>query len=192
MRSLKPHQQDLLNRIVRQRGLPVSDVDGRVLRALLSLGFAQVSGTRVEATQAGRGHASTEPGAAVPQGRLNERQEGLLRLLLRQGEAPWEEVDGRVTRSLLSRGLAVLQGDVVTPTPAGRAYFDQEAPQVRRRGRKRKENARSAVIRRAVHKLESAIPPGAEVLVGNIMAAADDVVDGFRKHARKLDQGDKR
>jgi hypothetical protein len=188
MRRLKPHQQDLLARIVRHGGLRAHDVDGRILRALVASGFAEVVGTRVAATAAGRGHADTEPGPAPVQGRLNERQEGLLRALLRAGEVARDGVDGRVARSLVSRGLAVLQGDVMTPTSAGRAYFEQEAPPVSRRGRKRKENARSAVIRRAVRQLESALPAGAEVLVGNIMAAADDVVDGFRKHARKLEQ----
>jgi hypothetical protein len=191
MRRLKPHQQDLLDRIVRHGGLPTRDVDGRILRALVASGVVEVVGTRVKATAAGRGDEGTESGPAPPRGRLNERQEGLLRMLLRDSEAAQEEVDGRVMRSLLSRGLAMLQGEVVTPTTAGRAYFEQEAPAVRRRGRKRKENARSAVIRRAVRTLESAIPRGAEVLVGNIMAAADDVVDGFRKHARMLDQRDK-
>jgi hypothetical protein len=46
--------------------------------------------------------------------------------------------------------------------------------------------ARAAAIWRAVELLERALPSNTEVLVGSMMAAADDVVDGFRKYARDL------
>jgi hypothetical protein len=36
--------------------------------------------------------------------------------------------------------------------------------------------------------VEAAIPPGAEVLVGNIMASADDVVDALRRHAACIER----
>ena len=42
------------------------------------------------------------------------------------------------------------------------------------------------MILRAIATLERALPRDAEVLVGNILAGADDVVDGFRKYARAL------
>jgi hypothetical protein len=77
----------------------------------------------------------------------------------------------------------------VSPTSAGREYFDEKRPTDPKRGRKRKENARAIVIRRAARQLESAIPPDAEVLVGNIMAAADDLVEAFRRHASKIERG---
>ncbi len=109
--------------------------------------------------------------------------------ILRTGPVPSEGLDGRVARALLARGLVTLGNDLVTATSAGRTYFDEQRPPARRRGRRRAENPRAAAIRRATRELESVIPPGAEVLVGNIMAAADDLVDAFRRHARKLDDG---
>ena len=48
-------------------------------------------------------------------------------------------------------------------------------------------HARAQAIRRAIEALERALPNEAEVAVGNIFAYADDVVDGFRKYARKLE-----
>lgn len=113
----------------------------------------------------------------------------LLREILRLRHVPAEELDGRVTRPLIARGLVTLSDDdVVTATSAGRVYFEEVQPAVRRGRKRRPENARAAAVRRALRLLEAALPQGAELLVGNIMASADDVVDGFRRHARKLDQ----
>lgn len=47
--------------------------------------------------------------------------------------------------------------------------------------------SRAQAIRRAIEALELALPKEAEVAVGNIYAYADDVVDGFREYARKLE-----
>jgi hypothetical protein len=102
---------------------------------------------------------------------------------------PAEDLDGRVIRPLIGRGLVTLQDNIVSPTSAGREYFDEKRSTGPNRGRKRKENARAIVIRRAARQLESAIPPDAEVLVGNIMAAADDLVEAFRRHASKIERG---
>jgi hypothetical protein len=187
--GLKPRQQDLLQEIVRSGGVPIDQADGRVLRPLRSAGLVQVSGSRVEATPDGLRHARQNSGHLPARSRLNEKQEELLRLVLRSGPVPSEEVDGRVARALLARGLVTLRDDLVTATSAGRTYFDEQPPAAPRRGRRRAENPRAAVIRRATRELESVIPPGSEVLVGNIMAAADDLVDAFRRHARKLDDG---
>jgi hypothetical protein len=122
------------------------------------------------------------------QSKLNEKQEALLRTILRQGPFHAHEVDGRVARPLIARGLVTVNEDIITPTSAGRIYFDEQPPPKAQRGRKSVENARAAAIRRASRQLEATIPPGSEVLVGNIMASADDLVDAFHKHARKLEQ----
>lgn len=190
MRKLKPRQQDLLADIVRRGEIPVQEVDGRVLRPLLLAGLAEVADSRVVATRAGRRQVQRKPGAEPIKSRLNSRQEDLLREILRLRHVPAEELDGRVTRPLIARGLVTLSDDdVVTPTSAGRVYFEEVQPGARRGRKRRPENARAAAVRRALRQLEAALPQGAELLVGNIMASADDVVDGFRRHARKLDQG---
>jgi hypothetical protein len=191
MRQLKPHQQDLLDEIVKRGGLPVGEVDGRILRALRTSGLAEMIGDRVEATAAGRDQVSPIPERISVQSKLNDRQEEVLRLILRQGSVPQEDLDGRVARALTGRGLATRRGDLLVPSVAGRAYFDQKPLPQPRRGRRRKENGRATVIRRAISQLESAIPPDAEVLVGNIMAAADDLVDAFRRHASRLERSQK-
>ncbi|HEX6370884.1 MAG TPA: hypothetical protein VF006_18340 [Longimicrobium sp.] len=186
MHQLKPHQQDLLDDVVRQGRVSISQVDGRVLRPLRAAGLVRVSENHVEATEEGLLHARADTHAATTP-RLNERQEELLRLVLRLSKAPVEDVDLRVARPLVSRGLITLRGDVVTPTSAGRTYFDKPLPSTPRRRSSRLEHPRAAVIRRVARDLESVIPPGSEVLVGNIMAAATDVIDAFRSHARELD-----
>lgn len=189
MRKLKPHQQDLLDQLVAGGGLPVEEVDGRVLRSLRTLGLAEIAGIRVQATAAGRRQGAGRSERPPVPSRLNQKQEELLRSLLRRGQAPAEDLDGRVIRPLIGRGLVTLQDDIVSPTSAGREYFDEKRSTGPKRGRKRKENARAIVIRRAARQLESAIPPDAEVLVGNIMAAADDLVEAFRRHASKIERG---
>lgn len=190
MQKLKPRQQDLLAEIVRQGGIPVDGVDGRVLRPLLTAGLAEVAGSQVVATRAGRRQVLRKLGVEPIKSRLNARQEDLLREILRLRHVPAEELDGRVTRPLIARGLVTLSDDdVVTATSAGRVYFEEVQPAARRGRKRRPENARAAAVRRALRQLEAVLPQGAELLVGNIMSSADDVVDGFRRHARKLDQG---
>lgn len=188
MQPLKPHQQDLLARIVRNGGLPIDEADGRLLRPLRRAGLAEVEGSRVVPTRAGRRQIAA-PASPADRARLNPRQEDLLRTILRLREVPAEEMDGRVARPLIARGLVTISNkDIVSPTSAGRVYFE-DAPAPRRRRRKAgAENGRAAAIRRAVRRLEGAVPPGSELLVGNIMASADDLVDAFLRHARRLEQ----
>jgi hypothetical protein len=189
MQTLKPHQHELLVELVRRGRLPAEQVDGRVLRALRTHGLAEASGEWVVATRAGKQRVDGQATKPLPvHAKLNEKQEGLLRTILRQQPLHSHEVDGRVIRPLIARGLVTLREDYITPTNAGRTYFDEQQPSPKVRGRKRVENARAAVIRRASQRLEAAIPPGSEVLVGNIMASADDLVNAFRRHARKLEQ----
>lgn len=123
---------------------------------------------------------------------LNEKQADLLRFLTRQNDpVPTDELDGRVVRALKSRDCIVERNGRVTVTDEGRAALEDK-PQRRRRGRrpnveKTAGHARAQAIRRAIAALELALPKEAEVAVGNIFAYADDVVDGFRKYARKLE-----
>jgi hypothetical protein len=67
--------------------------------------------------------------------------------------------------------------------------WDPDEPVIRVTARRRTAGAaRAAAIRRAVEKLEQALPPHAEVLVGSMIAAAHDLVEGFRKYARALER----
>jgi hypothetical protein len=189
MRRLKPHQQDLLARIVKAKGMPLDQVDGRVFRALRTAGLAVLSGTQVVATPAGRLHVKPK----LPQGpkaRLSAAQEDLLRQIVRHGQLAAEELDGRVAKALLARGMVTISEDhVLLATLEGRAHFDATSA-TPGRGRKRGAGSpRAEAVRRALRHLEEALPKGAEVLVGDIMASADDVVEAFRQHARRIDRG---
>lgn len=188
MRILKPHQQDLLVELVRHGRLPAEQVDGRVLRALRTHGFAELSEEWILATAAGQQHVAQTSKSMPVQSKLNEKQEALLRRILRPESLHTDEVDGRVIRPLIARGLVSVREGMVTSTSAGRIHFDAQPPPRARRGKTTVENARAAAIRRASRQLEATIPPGAEVLVGNIMAGADDLIDAFRRHASKLEQ----
>lgn len=188
MSPLKPRQEELLARIVRAGGLPLGAVDGRSVRPLRTARLVEVAGERLVPTAAGRRHVRKTAGASPDRARLNPRQEDLLRMIVRLREVPAEELDGRIVRPLIARGLAtVSEDDLVTPTSAGRVYLD-EPTSGRRRRKEGAPDARAAAIRRAVRRLEAAVPASAEVQVGNIMAAADDVVDAFLRHARRLER----
>jgi hypothetical protein len=123
---------------------------------------------------------------------LNEKQADLLRFLTRQTDpVPTDDLDGRIIRALKLRECIVERNGHVSVTEEGRAALEDK-PQRRRRGRrpnveKTAGHARAQAIRRAIAALERALPSEAEVAVGNIFAYADDVVDGFRKYARKLE-----
>jgi hypothetical protein len=126
--------------------------------------------------------------------KLNEKQADLLRFLNRQsGPISSAELDGRVVRALISRScIQEVRNGFIEVTEEGRAALESK-PQRRRRGRrpnveKTAGHARAQAIRRAIEALELALPKEAEVAVGNIFAYADDVVDGFRKYARRLEQ----
>lgn len=187
--TLKPHQKALLAGIVRGGGRSASEVDGRSLAPLVRAGLVRIDAGRVVPTRAGR-RVATASGPPLDRVRLNAGQEGLLRVILRERRVPAEELDGRVVRPLIARGLVTLsEDDVVTPTSAGRVYFEGPPAPARRRGRKASpEVARAAAIRRAARRLEAAVPPGAEVMVGGTRASADDLVDAFLRHARDLEQ----
>jgi hypothetical protein len=121
---------------------------------------------------------------------INEKQFDLLRYLYRQtGPVPSDHLDGRVVRALKSRQLIALSKGWVSITDEGRERFDAAvrrrrtaAPVVEPTAR----NARAESIMRAIDALEVALPKDAEVVVGDIFAYADDVVEGFRRYARKI------
>lgn len=189
MSVLKPHQLDLLARIVASGGLPSREVDGRLLRPLRAAGLVAEDGGRVVPTAAGRRTAGNATGPADCPVRLNARQEDLLRRIVRRREVPEDEVDGRIARPLIAGGLVTRAGGALSSTRAGREYLESGQPARRGRRRPGAEHARAATIRSAVQRLESAIPRDSEVLVGNIMASADDVLDAIRQHAIRMERG---
>jgi len=123
---------------------------------------------------------------------LNEKQVDLLRHLYRQtGPVLSDHLDGRVVRALRSRGMVEeKKGGWLTLTDAGRAEFEK----VRRRRVASPHAAevtnsrasRAEAIIRAIEALELALPRDAEVMVGDMPAYADDVVQGLRGYARQL------
>ncbi|MDB4948478.1 MAG: hypothetical protein JWM27_1127 [Gemmatimonadetes bacterium] len=123
---------------------------------------------------------------------LNEKQFDLLRYLYRQtGPVPSDHLDGRVVRALRSRKLIAEAKGWVSITDPGRGRFE-EAVRRRRSGPQRggegaHRNARAEAIQRAIEALELALPKDAEVAVGPIFAYADDVVEGFRQYARRIE-----
>lgn len=76
----------------------------------------------------------------------------------------------------------------IVPTKAGEEALANPLAGKRRRGRPASSTGRAAAIRRAIQQLEEVLPAGAEVLVGDMMASAQDVVDGFRSHAARLER----
>lgn len=191
MARIKPHQSDLLRRIVAAQALSLAEVDGRIIRPLIAAELVSVENGRVTPTRAGRKAAAGSAQAAAParpQGKLSHAQEDLLRLILRQPGIGSDEVDMRTLRALRSRELIQESGGRLTVTPAAAACLraPERAPTKRKRGRPPRRHPRSEAILKAVEQLEHALPPEAEVLVGPIMCAAEDITMAFRKHARKL------
>lgn len=191
MPNFKSHHYDLLRKILTAGELHLEEIDGRVLRPLRSSGLVRIDGQLVRVTAAGKNAvaaAPENPGVHKEVGKLSGRQEDLLRLIVRQGSAAVEDVDLRTVRALRARGLIQESKGALSSTPAGAAYL--EAPTGsdgrRRRGRPPRQHGRAEMILKAVEKLEKALPRDAEVLVGTIMCAADDVTAAFRSLARKI------
>jgi DNA-binding MarR family transcriptional regulator len=123
---------------------------------------------------------------------LSEKQADLLRYLYRQSAAvPADHLDGRVVRALRSRGYVEVQRNGwIRVSDEGRTVVETGTGANRQRRRRRVEatpqQARAEAIHKAVEALDLAIPRDSEVAVGNIFAYADDVVQGFRNYARRL------
>ena len=121
---------------------------------------------------------------------LNDKQVDLLRSLYRQtGPVLVDNLDGRVVRALRSRGLVQTKGEWLSLTDAGKTEFEK----LRRRRVvsphsevASPRHARAEAIIRAVEALELALPRDAELMVGDMPAYADDVVQGLRGFARQL------
>jgi hypothetical protein len=122
---------------------------------------------------------------------LNDKQVDLLRYLFRQtGPVPTDHLDGRVVRALMSRGLIEEKNDWIALSDAGRSEFEKmrrrrvSSARVTESGSPRQ--ARAEAIIRAVEALELALPRDAELMVGDMPAYADDVVQSLRGFARRL------
>lgn len=196
--NLKAHQLELLRHIVGQRiPVAVDTLDGRTLRPLKSHELVverqgYVSPTELAERLVQQDHAPPTSGqAAAPvSSRLSEQQEETLRYLLRQtAPVPAAHLDGRVLRALRARGLVEESDDWVSPSEAGRVYFERHVARERRRRQSRDHHggsARAEAILRAVEQLESVIPRNAELVIGDIPAYADDALAGLRRLAREM------
>lgn len=201
MASLKPHQLDLLKLLVERRSpVPVSELDGRVLRSLRSAELIAEFSGRVLPTEAGivaarEAEADSEfeqrsSSAPAPLGPLSSRQEEVLRDLFRQTEPVLaDHIDGRVLRALDARGLIVWERGWVRAAPDARSRLGRSESTRKRRGRGAAEpasSARATSILRVVEQLESLLPRGVELKIGDMPASADDVLIGLRRLAQRL------
>lgn len=192
-------QADLLRFICDRGAVPRDQLDGRVLRPLLSQGWVTEHAGLVRATGTGQalaGRGTDDPvrsRESIPaKGRLSRAQEEFLRYLLRQtSPVPEDHVDGRVLRALLARGLVRSSGGWVSPTEDAAAQLSSHAHRDQRLRTRRAghspQSARAEAVFRAVEQLEAALPLDAELLVGQQPAYADDVLAGLRRFARGLD-----
>lgn len=198
--NLQPHHLELLRSVCARGSIPTDEIDGRGLRPLLRLELVVAVNGAIRATSAGRTVAQREHSQAavrIPRqlpaaGGLSEAQEEVLRYLLRQtGPVPADHVDGRVGRALEARGLIEELRGWVSPTDAAEPYLRSHARKDRERSVRRAGNsargARSEAILRAVEELEKALPRGAELMIGEFPAYADDVVAGLRRLAREME-----
>jgi hypothetical protein len=197
---LKPHQAELLREICRVGAVPSEQIDGRALRPLVGHGFVTVFGGAVRPTPSGRSRAAqgdspsrTRPdGSSLASTVLSEKQEDVLRYLLRQtGPVPADHLDGRALRALSSRGLIEETNGWVRPSSAAESYLRLHSQKTRQLGRRRAassaRSARGDAILRAVEQLEQAVPLNSELTVGGHPAYADDVIAGLRKLAREME-----
>jgi hypothetical protein len=192
-------QAELLRFICDRGAVSRDQLDGRVLRPLVSQGWVAEHAGLVRATATGRALARhgtdgpARPGESIPaQGRLSRAQEEFLRYLLRQtSPVPEDHVDGRVLRALLARGLVRSSGGWVSPSDDAAARLSSHARRDQRlrtqRAGRSPQSARAEAVFRAVDQLEAALPLDAELLVGQQPAYADDVLAGLRRFARGLD-----
>jgi hypothetical protein len=199
MASLKVHQLDLLRYIIDQRGpVSVAKLDRRSLRPLKSHDLVVEHHGYVTPTASAHrlvaGAPATSLGNTTPReglSLLSEQQEETLRYLLRQtAPVPAAHLDGRVLRALRARGLVDESKEWITPSAAGRLYFEKHVQRERRlreqRERRGGGSARAEALLRAVDLLENAIPLNVELQIGDMPAYADDVLAGLRRFAREM------
>lgn len=195
--KLKAHHLALLGEVIREGRVPCVQLDGRILRPLKSDSLIVERSGYVSATPAGEAlHRAGKPErhpATASNGtpaRLSPSQEQALRLICRQSDSVLaDRLDGRVLKALKVRGLVDERDGWVSPTVSGRAHFDV----VRRRRRKEPgftsepRSVRAEIILRHVEGLERAIRGDEESKVGDVPAFADDVLEGLRQYARRLE-----
>ncbi|HEX8245586.1 MAG TPA: hypothetical protein VF541_18890 [Longimicrobium sp.] len=199
MPALKSHQIELLRAICTAGAMPAAQTDGRVRRPLEGHGLVTENGGMLRPTPAGRALAARpEPASAAAggppplPGRLSEKQEEVLRYMLRQtGPVPTDHLDGRVLRALSSRGLLEVSGGWARPTAASESHLQRHAHRDRQLGRRRAASsaraARAEAILRVTEQLEHAIPLNTELMIGGHPAYADDVIAGLRKLVREME-----
>lgn len=125
---------------------------------------------------------------------LTEKQSDLLRDLSRRAEpVPEDVLDGRVVRALESRNFVERRDGVVLVTDEGRDHFQSH---VRRRRRARPHgaesdprSARADAVNRAVEILELAVPRDMDLHVGDVVASAEELIEGLRGFARLVEKG---
>lgn len=132
-----------------------------------------------------------EPASFPSHAKLSAPQEEFLRELLRQhGPVLEERADGRVLRALQAQGLVVVTAGWISATDRAAAHLvshSRRSEVVRRRRASRSpQSARAEAVLRAVEQLEAAVPRGAELLLGEQPAYADDVFRGLRRLAREM------
>lgn len=123
---------------------------------------------------------------------LNEKQTDLLRFLSRQtGPVPVDGLDGRVVRALKSRHLVDESDGLVSVSDQGRDEFETK---IRRRRaystysiESGARNARAESIKRAIDALDRALPKDTKLMVGDMAADADDIMDGLRRFAGRIE-----
>ncbi len=204
MPQLKSHHFDLLDHLAKRRGaVPLSELDRRQLRPLLTLRLVSELGGRVSLTPEGdrlrverppAGASLASPTRTVASRTAHApRWEDVLRMLIRQpGAVPADHIDGRSAQALLGRGyIRISANDWVSPTAEGRAYIQGTGPRAENDGRGRRRNTapgggRGQALLRAIEMLEASVPVGAELLLGEMPAYADDVFAALREVARQL------
>lgn len=197
---LKQHHIVVLRLICDRGAVPADELDGRMLRPFHRLGLIDQAHGVVRPTPSGRAalqRASSAPGprgqrTPVGSGGLSEKQEEVLRYLLRQtGPVPLDHVDGRVFRALSSRGLVEASRGWVTATEHAEPYLREHVRKERelslRRAASSARSARGETILRAVEQLEQALPRDAELMVQGHPAYADDLLAGLRRLVREMD-----
>lgn len=162
-----------------------------MLRPLLAQELVAIERGHVELTARGRElvPAGNHGNDSASDAKLNASQSAMLRDVIRQGgKISAQQLDGRIAQALARRGFLQFDSDTAAVTDAGRQWASSSSSTKSTRRRRGAGSGRAAAIHRAVAMLETAIPPDAEVLVGPMMAAAHDIVEGYRKHARKLER----
>jgi hypothetical protein len=196
---LKPHHIDFLRLLCDRGTLSSNDCDGRILRPLRRLNLLVETHGVVRPTPAASTALADAPSdrpsrarrTSAPSGGLSDRQEEVLRYLLRQtGPVPVDHVDGRILGALASRGLVEESRGWVNATDAAEPYLRNHTKKERelrlRRAAGSARTSRGEAILRAVEQLEHALPRDAELTIAAHPAYGDDVIAALRRLVREM------